>query len=297
MIQTDVLVIGELLADIISNDYVGDLSEARHFQLFPGGSPANVCANLRWMGLRTRLVSCIGQDGIGDYILDTLRRLGLDDAFITRSDRYPTSLVLVGRSRSTPDFIAYRMADTQIGHIDEALISESRILHSGAFALSRNPAQQHILAAFARAQAMGKVISIDWNYAPRVWRDDGKAIFEQLCRYKPLLKMSLDDVERFVGQTLSIEDARAFLERLPVAVACLTCGRDGVWYKSGDDALWQFEPAQAVAEVKDTTGAGDAFWSGFLLAYLRADDLTGCVQEGIRMATRKIQQVGPLYTT
>ena len=115
---------------------------------------------------------------------------------------------------------------------------------------------------------MGKKISIDWNFAPSIWQDDGKLIFTRICKNRPLLKMSMDDVERFLGKQVSEEEARNYLSTLTTTVTCLTCGKDGVWYSDNNDTSWKYMPAISVAEVRDTTGAGDAFWSGFLHAYL-----------------------------
>jgi fructokinase len=152
-----------------------------------------------------------------------------------------------------------------------------------------------ILNSFEQAVAQGKNISVDWNFAPSIWgKDDGKASFELLCSLNPLLKLSEDDWERFMGTKTSIETAKAQLDACPAAVICLTCGKDGVWYKSADHPAWQHQPALP-AEVKDSTGAGDAFWAGFLHAYTRGYCTNDCVQEGLKIAALKVEKVGPLY--
>lgn len=293
--KIDVLAIGELLADVISEQYVSSLADAATFRLYQGGSPANVCANLKWMGDNPVMVSCVGDDSIGNLIVDSIKKLGLSDTYISRNSSFPTTIVLVGRSQGTPDFVAYRMADTQIGPIHRTLIEQSSILHSCAFALSRNPAQLNILAAFDQAAGMGKKISIDWNFAPSIWQDDGTSIFRKICENRPLLKMSMDDIERFLGKQVSAEEARNYLSTLTTTVTCLTCGKDGVWYSDSNDTSWKFMPAIPVAEVRDTTGAGDAFWSGFLHAYLQKQSTGYCIQEGLAIASRKVQKIGPLY--
>jgi len=293
--KIDILAIGELLADVISEQYVSSLADATTFRLYQGGSPANVCANLKWMGDRAVMISCVGNDSIGDFIVESIKKIGLSDTYISRSTTHPTTIVLVGRSQGTPDFIAYRMADTQIGPINHSLIEQSSILHSCAFALSRNPAQQNILDAFDQAASMGKKISIDWNFAPSIWQDDGKLIFTRICRNRPLLKMSMDDVQRFLGKQVSEDEAKNYLSTLSTTVTCLTCGKEGVWFFDENDTSWKHMPAVSVAEVRDTTGAGDAFWSGFLHAYIKDLSTADCIQEGLAIASRKIQKIGPLY--
>lgn len=293
--KKSVLVIGELLADIISTDYVPRLSEGKTFELHPGGSPANVCANLKWLGIDARLVSCVGTDSLGDFLIQQIERIGITSEHIHRSKNYPTSVVLVGRSRATPDFIAYRSADTQIGEIDEKLVTESTIVHTCAFALSKNPTQHNVLDALSLAVSQHKLISVDWNYAPSLWESDGHLVFQKVISMHPLLKVSIDDVQRFTHLSLSIEEGKSFLQKFPVKALCFTCGKDGVWYKSIDDNEWNFEPALAVEDVKDTTGAGDAFWAGFLASWLKEETMAECVKNGVAIAGKKIQKFGPLY--
>jgi len=293
--KLDVLAIGELLADVISEQYVTSLKEASTFRVFQGGSPANVCANLKWMGDNAVIVSCVGDDSIGDLVLEFVRKSGLTSQFIGRSKTHPTSIVVVGRSKGTPDFVAYRMADTQIGPIETTLIEQSAIIHSCAFALSRNPARQNILDAFDYAVTMGKTISVDWNFAPAIWGYDGKDIFQRITAMRPLLKMSLDDVCRYWERDVSTEEAKNLLTSITATVTCLTCGKDGVWFKEHSVPGWRFLPAVPVDAVKDTTGAGDAFWSGFLHGYLKQQETSFCIQNGLNIAAQKIQKVGPLY--
>jgi hypothetical protein len=98
--------------------------------------------------------------------LNETKMAGLSLKHLQRLPNHQTSIVLVGKSTATPDFIAYRNADTQICPIDDYLIESSALLHTTAFALSKEPAKSNILEAFSKAYRSGKYISIDWNYAP-----------------------------------------------------------------------------------------------------------------------------------
>jgi sugar/nucleoside kinase (ribokinase family) len=290
----NILVIGELLGDLISKNYVHSLAEANSFEFFQGGSPANVAANLGWLSAEVTLVSCVGNDRIGDRIIKSVEKTGLRTTYISRSSDYPTTLVLVGQSRETPDFIAYRMADTQIGVIHESLLTSCQLVHSCAFALSKNPAQQNIINAFEKAVKLNKMISIDWNFSPKIWSENGQSIFKLICSMKPLLKISMDDLERFTGESLSVEQALSFLTPFHTTVTCFTHGKEGVWYK-GATTDWTHQPAKKVSEVRDTTGAGDAFWAGFLYTFTKTENIDKAVAHGLTLAATKIQKVGPLY--
>jgi fructokinase len=65
-------------------------------------------------------------------------------------------------------------------------------------------------------------------------------------------------------------------------------------YKT-ENGNWTFEPALMVKRVVDTTGAGDAFWAGFIATYLEGHAIDGCVMNALQKAANKIQKKGPLY--
>lgn len=293
--KIDVLAIGELLADLISHDYINTLSETNNFQMFQGGSPANLSANVKWLGKNAELVACVGNDGIGKFLTNEIYKIGLSTKYISLNNDYPTSLVLVGKSKGTPDFIAYRMADTQLPSIDEKLLLNAKIIHTSAFALSKNPARINILQALKHAANHGGIISVDWNFAQQIWGSDkGISTFNFICTLNPLLKISLDDFQRFLNNpNANEEDAKAFLNTIKTQFICLTCGANGVWYKFKDE--WKFKSSLSVTEVVDTTGAGDAFWAAFLSSYVSDNQIETAIDFALEIAAKKIQKLGPLY--
>jgi len=285
------LAIGEALLDLLTTDFVDDLAQASTLHAVPGGSPANLCRFVRLSGGQARLVAAVGQDGLGDLLLRSLAAAGLDTTHVHRLPDRATSLIVVGRSRGTPSFIPYRSADRYLPPVAPALIAEATVVHTTAFALSRPPAQEHILAALRLATAQGIAVSADWNYAAPIWRrnDNGQAVWRQLLTHRPLLKLSLDDVARFAGVAPEADAAKAFLADVPVRALCLTCGAAGVWFRA-TTGLWQHVPAAPLAEadVLDATGAGDAFWAGFLTAWMEAASLPACVARGTATAARRL---------
>lgn len=290
----DFLAIGELLADVMTVNYTTDLSEAKTFEIFQGGSPANVVANLRFMGKDAALISCVGNDGIGKFLRAQLKNISIPEEYLQSSNLHPTSLVLVSRSRETPDFIAYRMADRYLHSIDEKIIRSASIIHTTAFALSLQPARRVILSALKVAKKSEKTISVDWNFAPEIWgKKNGKDVFKKIMKFKPILKISLDDLKRFLGEK-PIDGYKKYLDTFNCNFTCLTCGKDGVWYKkSGKE--WIFKDTIKVDEVVDTTGAGDAFWAGFISGLIEDLPVNSCIDRALYTAAKKIQQTGPLY--
>ena len=81
-----------------------------------------------------------------------------------------------------------------------------------------------------------------------------------------------------------------FLE-MGASEVCLTLGGDGCWVADAKER--HFLPTRPVI-VKDTTGAGDAFWSGYLTAWLEGGTLLDKAKAGRRMAEFKLGCFGPL---
>ncbi len=291
------LAVGELLADFIGMEITEDISTAERFQRFQGGSPSNLAANMARLGNHTAIVSCVGDDNLGKYLVEKVRETGVDVSHVGIDKQEPSSIVVVARSKSTPDFIAYRTADRMIRpkHISDELLSQSAIFHTTCFALSQNPAQQTIVDAAERAAHLGCQLSIDLNYAPTIWpdREEAMQIIEAYIKHGALTKMSEDDAERLYGRVIEPEEAIADLHRMGASVVCFTMGGRGsiISYENGNK---KFEMAARKIEVVDATGAGDSYWSGFLTAFLEGKDIETCAKAGVNIAVLKLTTMGPL---
>ncbi len=290
-----ILIIGELLADMISEGNIESLASPSLFVINQGGSAANLCANLKWLGMETSLVATVGNDNIGNFLLEELNTLGISNRYIARSENCPTSIVLIGKNETMPDFISYRCADMVINYVDANLLEECELIHTTAFALSKEPARTTILDVFKKGHQMGKLLSIDWNYAPSIWHnDDGCAVFEQLRMLNPLLKISIDDLTRYLYKNLNIEECKLWLDKQQIDTICLTCGKDGVWFKTSNQN-WLHQTALPVESVIGTTGAGDAFWAGFLAYFSQNKSIVESVAHALFIAKLKIETPYPLY--
>ncbi|MEM9919076.1 MAG: PfkB family carbohydrate kinase [Bacteroidota bacterium] len=292
----DIICVGELLIDFISTDFAEDFSQVHHFKRMPGGSPANLSMNLSRLGKQAILIACVGEDNMGNYLRNYCGGLGLDVRYIHRLTDAPTTLILVTRSKEVSSFEAYRMADAQIRpeFLPMSLLSSTKLFHTTCFALSREPARSSILEAAAKVVDAGGQLSIDANYAPKIWpnQQEAQQIMQAYCRQSALVKISEVDWERLYGQPLA--DPQAALDHflaLGASEVCVTLGGEGCWVADAREAL--FLEARSV-EVKDTTGAGDAFWSGYLSAWLDQKSLRDKALTARSMAELKLTHFGPL---
>ena len=295
----DVLSVGELLADFISTNLAEDIANADEFRRFPGGSPANLARNLAVLGKQAALVATVGDDGLGRYLVRELTDSGVNTEHVAIHPTRPTSAVLIARSTETPDFIHYRQADTDIGHgrMPESLVRDCRIFHTTCVALSSDEARPSILEAARRAAESGGHLSIDANYARPHWKtpESARLAIKSYCRGTTLLKLSMDDAERiFEDRDIDPGFVIESLHRWGAWLVCLTLGANGsrVSWKGGEEHA--FVEAEAVDEVHGATGAGDAFWSGFLTGWLDGQTPAQCADIGSRVAARKVRVPGPL---
>lgn len=274
------------------------LSETKDFQRFLGGSLANVAFNLNSLKLNIRYIGCIGQDGLGTYILNEFQSKSLSTESLRQVTDLPTSIILVSKTSGTPDFIPYRGADYQIheNQFDEQLLQHTKVFHTTCYALSKPPAQKSILKAAKRAKDFGAELSIDLNYASKIWPDkaDAQVVISGYLELNPLLKISEDDVARLLGKSLSHNEIFDYFQnKHSLYRIYLTLGSDAVKYVNEQGKIIHL-PAQPIKEVKDATDAGDAFWSGFLFGYTKGFNQEQCLKMGLRLASIKLQHVGGL---
>lgn len=295
----DLLSVGELLIDMISTDFADSMDAVESYRRIVGGSPANLAMNMKRLGNNSGLISSIGKDGFGDFLMGYVRNLGLNTEGVVQVADVPTTLILVTRSKNVSDFEAYRGADTYIlpTQVSDAVLSNAAIFHTTCFALSLNPAQSTILDAASRATALGCKLSIDVNYAQKIWKNNAEAreIVAKYVSHGAFVKCSEVDWERLYGEKLTDPEAAAahFLS-LGAGEVCVTLGGDGCFVANREGG--HFLAARKV-DVKDTTGAGDAFWSGYLTARLDGHSLINAAKAARRMAEIKIGHFGPLPST
>ena len=289
--------VGELLADFISHHVSISLIDAQDFRRYQGGSPANMATNMARLGNKAALVACVGSDNIGKYLSRQISESGVDIQFITTDPLEPTSVVLVSRTSGTPDFVAYRHADCLIRpeQLSNSLLTQAQLFHTTCFALSRQPAQDTILDAARRAQAAGCQVTIDANYAPSIWPDRQQAwrVLTDYFAAGALVKVSEDDAERLYGSPQTPERVLSDFHQMGASVICLTLGSNGSLVSYDNGAKQARIPGRKI-DVVDVTGAGDAYWAGFLTAHLDGYAPGNCAHAGAAMAKMKLTRQGPL---
>ncbi len=295
----DIIAIGELLIDLISTQYAEDFRGADRYQRIPGGSPANLAMNMARLGCDVGLVATVGADDAGSLLIDAVKEAGVNTDGIVRVAE-PTTLILVTKSQAVSNFEPYRLADKHITstQLASADLYNARLVHTTAFALSLEPARTSIIDEMTEAALIGVQLSTDFNYADKIWdsnRQAGLEALTQLAGLGAFVKVSEVDFERLFGESVTEEYAAAAqrILALGASLVCLTLGEDGCFVMTADE---QFHLPARKVEVKDTTGAGDAFWSGFLAAWLNGKEIYDCARAGRALAELKLERIGPVLS-
>ncbi len=294
----DVLAFGDTLIDLISDQVVSSLIDANGFRRFVGGEVTNVALNVARLGGESALVACVGDDGFGSYIRRQLSDGGVNMDYVRVTSEAATTISVIARQTLTPDFIIYRGADALIPAKESYLeaVKASRVVHTSAFALSREPARSTILQALQAAQQSGCLVSLDPNYHPHIWPDvddsDFLDILAQAYQWVNVTKPSLDDCTRLFGPEVSpVASVERFLD-WGAEIVALTMGQRGVLLATDDGNFYHIKPDDT--EVADVTGAGDAFWAGLLTALLDGYSPQEAACLGQIVAQLKIGTVGPV---
>ncbi|MCX7951877.1 MAG: carbohydrate kinase [Clostridiales bacterium] len=288
----DLLTIGELLIDMISTNFDDNTNcntYTRHF----GGSPSNIAINTKKMGINSITASCVGNDGLGDFLVEKLNSEGMDTSLVERS-KYPTSMVVVTRSKGTPIPIFYRGADYKISFTKglEDTIKNSKIVHFSSWPISKKESRTTIEKAIELAKQSKTLIGFDPNYHKDLWdeNEDGKGYIKSIIKHVDFIKPSEDDAERLFGNDIPENQIRKFLD-LGAKIVVMTLGKDGVLVSDGVN-LKKFNTL--ATEVQDTTGAGDAFWSGFYTALIKERTILDAVKVGLAASAFKLKYIGAI---
>jgi fructokinase len=292
------LAVGETLVDLISVEEVDSLHEACTFRKYQGGSPANIAVNVAKLGGRAAVVSKTGIGAFGQFLKAELRRFGVMTDYLVMDHRVHTTVIFISRTKGTPDFEAFRAGDYKLEpeEVSEEAIGRAQVVHASTYALSREPCRSAVGKAFRLAKEHDKIVSLDPNYSRQIWPNyrEARDVLEQMLSYATITKPSLDDASRIFGAG---EEPEAYIQRFhemgpPIVV--LTMGADGILLSEEGETT--YIPARPV-EVVDATGAGDAFWAGFLVALLDGNSLERCALFAREIVERKLSTVGPLPDT
>lgn len=299
--ELDVICLGRCAVDLYAQQIGARLEDVSTFSKYLGGSSANIAANAARLGLKSAMLTRVGDDHMGRFLTETLAKEGCDVSHVVKDSDRLTALVLLGiKDRETFPLVFYRdnCADMalDIADFDEAFIASSRaLLITGThFSTAQVNKTSRQALEFARRNNVRTILDID--YRPVLWGLTGKAegevryvssggVTKHLQSILPLFDLIVGTVEEFEiagGKEDLIETLRAVREvtkaTLVVKRGVLGCSIFEGEIPDSIDKTPTFGGVQV--EVVNVVGAGDAFIAGLLSGWLRGEDYDVCAARG-----------------
>jgi 5-dehydro-2-deoxygluconokinase len=294
MTNYDSLHMGRSSIDLYSNDVGSAFTDITSFAAYVGGSPTNISVGGRRLGMRTALLTAVGADPVGDFILNFLKNEDVETSFIAVKPQHRSSAVVLGIE--PPDkfpLVYYRdnCADINLD-IDDVLnspIRDCKVFQFAGTNLSKEPSRSATMFAAEQARQAGAKVVLDVDFRPDQWHDV-RAFGVQIRAILPLVDVvigtkdeinaaMLDDPRKMslthsqVSDTKVQGDSRRNIERM------LEHQLEAVVEKVGAEGAEIHLPAGEIihaggfpVEIYNILGAGDAFGGGFLYGYVNGWD-------------------------
>lgn len=297
--RLDILTLGRAGVDLYGEQIGGRLEDMASFAKYIGGSPTNTAVGAARLGLSAGLITRVGADHFGRFIVEELRREGVETRGVKVDAGRLTALAILGiRDPDTFPLIFYRenCADMALcaADIDPDLIaSADALLVNGTHLSQPNVFEASLKAATLMKEKGGRVV-FDIDYRPVLWgladKDNGEDRFvasagvtAALQRILPLCDLIVgteEEVHILGGTTDTLAALGAIRAR---SDALLVCKRGGAGCVAFPGAIPADLRDGIVArgfpiEVFNVLGAGDAFMAGFLRGWLKGMPLEKCCE-------------------
>jgi len=268
--RIDIISLGEVMVEFYSKDNVS-LEQAKSFEKSLGGDTANLLYAASRFNKKCGFVGRVGNDAFGKYLIDMLKREGIDVSNTLVEDGSSTGIYFISSLKEGErDFIYYRR-DSAASHlsptsVDSKYVSRCRIFHSSGISQAiSSSCREAVFKAAEIAKESGALFSYDPNIRLKLWSSKtAREVVNYTLEMADIVLSSLEDIKS-IGYPDSPDDiAKKILKKGPKIVA-LKLGSSGSLVMSDKGRVRT--PAFEVRAV-DTTGAGDAFNGVFLVGVL-----------------------------
>jgi fructokinase len=304
MTMPDVICMGEMLIDFVSNTSNVSLADSPGFTRAPGGAPANVAVALQRLGLSSGFVGKVGDDPFGEFLRQTLAVTGVDVSYLFMDQEARTTLVFIAvRDDGLKDMCFFRNpgADMMLrpDEITGAIFEGARCFHYGSITFIDEPSASAQRKAVELARERGLMITYDPNYRPTLWPDEdtARAVIQESFKYCHLAKIAEEEWSVATGHDDLEAGIRAVLDR-GVELLIVSRGEKGALATNG---AYRIELPALPVNVVETTGAGDGFMGAMITRLLPLREQLGSLaaidEASVREALGFATAVGALTCT
>ncbi len=293
----DVVSIGRLAVDLYANQYGCNLEDTTSFAKYLGGSSGNLAFGCARLGLRSAMITRVGNEQMGRFLLRTLANEGCDVSQIKVDPVRLTALAILGiKDRQTFPLLFYRnnCADMAfcVDDVDESFIASCKALHITGTHFSTPTVRAGSLLALTYARKHNVRTVLDIDYRPVLWGLTTPGDGETRNIPSPVVTREIQEILGHFDLIVGTEDEFIIAGGKPELMAALRVVRertaatlvvklgplgcaviDGAIPERIEDA---FSVPSPRVEVLNVLGAGDGFLAGFLSGWLRGADYGDC---------------------
>lgn len=312
--EFELITFGRSSIDLYSQNIGADFIDIKGFDALVGGSPLNIAVGASRLGVNATLLTAVGNDKVGDFIINFLKKQKVNTDYIPRIQGARSSAVVLGIE--PPDkfpLVFYRdnAADSQvtIDHVIAADISRFRILEIAGTALNIEPTRSAAFYATEVAVENNVDIILDIDFRADQWKDV-RSFGLMVRALLPRVKIAIGTEEEILAATLQSEE-QISIQHQQISAPKITGDINGSIQKilhSGPEILIVKKGAKGAAiyhkdgkqeevpgfpvEILNILGAGDAFASGFIYGYLQGWDLYKSCRMGNASGAWVVQKQG-----
>jgi sugar/nucleoside kinase (ribokinase family) len=221
-----------------------------------GGSAANMAATTARLGHLARFVGQVGDDGTGETVVAALRAEGVD-VRVQRGGRTGTIVCLVDTTGERT-MLADRGACVDLGPLDPTWLDDAHTVHVPFYSLSTGTLAATTIALIGLAHERGVRVSLDASSVGVMAAMGHHAVVELVRFVRPDVVLCNEDEADFLGES-------CWPEELAAGLVIVKRGAEPASVRRADRSEVEVA-AHRIGTVDDTTGAGDAFAAGFLVA-------------------------------
>ncbi len=270
----EVACLGILVADLLGRPIDslpprGRLGLVDNMALAIGGCASNTGIGLARLGVDTAVLGKVGEDGLGDFVVNTLERNHVDTRGVARSTDANTSatMVLVGEDGERT-FLHYLGCNAKYtaADVNWQVVDESKLLHVAGALVMPGIDGEPMGGVLAEAKRRGKITALD-----TVWDATGSWMktLGPCLAHSDYFMPGLSEGQELTGLQDPRDVAKA-LRDAGVGTVALKMGEEGSYVQSADGEVRV--GAFKVTPV-DGTGSGDAYVAGFLCGVLAGWDM------------------------
>lgn len=287
----DVILLGRVAIDFNPTDMHRPLNKSRNFNMYLGGSPANIAVGLAKLGKKVGVIAKISDDQFGVFVKDFLDERGIDTSnIVTGQEGESLGLTFTEiKSETESSILMYRtgVADLNLhpSEISEDYIKRAKMLLVSGTALSQSPSREAVFVAIEYAKKHNVKIVFDVDYREYTWANEYEipVYYSLVAKSSDIILGSREEItliEALVDKDNS-DDLKS-AERLfgyGNSIVVIKHGKEGSKCYTSDGKTYTIKPFPV--KLLKSFGGGDGYASSFLYSLLEGKS----IPEALEFAT------------